>query len=77
MNKIQLLDMLTRDAIVYRKNVPESLRRNCHMNEYNDEPIPQNVTDAILVDFINFIGMRQGVDYALYTKDLEEVDFEH
>lgn len=33
-------------------------------------PFEQNTTDAILVDFINYVGYGWCVDYALYTKDL-------
>jgi hypothetical protein len=35
------------------------------------DKIPQEIFDAILVDFINWVGVEQGVDYGLYTKDLE------
>jgi len=36
------------------------------------ENIPQEVVDALLVDFINYVGVWQGVDYGMYTKDLNE-----
>jgi hypothetical protein len=32
--------------------------------------IDQKTVDAILVDFINYIGVDQHVDYGLYTRDL-------
>ena len=32
--------------------------------------IRQDVIDAVLVDFINYIGVKSGIDYALYTSDL-------
>jgi hypothetical protein len=41
------------------------------MNETNGEcNADQNTIDAILVDFINRIGVDQHVDYGLYTRDL-------
>jgi hypothetical protein len=43
------------------------------MNEIKkDEEIDQRVIDAVLVDFINFIGVKHGIDYALYTSDLRQ-----
>ena len=43
------------------------------MNEIKkDEEIDQKVIDAVLVDFINFIGFKHGIDYALYTSDLRK-----
>ena len=74
MTKIELLHMLERDAREYRTDANNSLRRNSHMNREVMEDrnnISQKVIDAILVDYINFVGMKQGVDFALYTKDLD------
>ena len=34
------------------------------------EDVSQNIIDALLIDFINYVGMGQGVDYAIYTTDL-------
>lgn len=34
--------------------------------------IDQDHIDAILVDFLNFIGVKMWVDYAMYTKDLND-----
>ena len=71
MIKIDLLEMITRNACDYSKDAKASLLRNNHMNEIEkDTPLDQKVIDAVLVDFINFIGMQQGVDYAIYTRDL-------
>jgi hypothetical protein len=28
------------------------------------------VRDALIVDFVNFVGARRGVDFAMYVKDL-------
>jgi hypothetical protein len=34
------------------------------------EKVQQRIIDAVLVDFINYIGMKHGIDYGIYTKDL-------
>lgn len=71
MNMLELLNFLTNEAKSYRKDCVASLNRNKHMNELNALcSIDQCVVDAILTDFINRIGSRQNVDYALYSKDL-------
>jgi len=74
MNKIQLLEMLRKNATEYRKDSIASLKRNNHMNTIKDDnQLPnQEQVDAILTDFINYIGVYQGIDYALYTSDLIE-----
>ena len=57
----------------YRTDCVNSVNRNKHMNEFNGEfALDQNSIDAILTDFINKIGVYQGVDYAMYTKDLKK-----
>ena len=68
MSKIELLDMLTKRARVFRAD-REHFKRNNHMHDLKEAP-PQEVVDAVLVGFINDIGIMQGVDYALYTRDL-------
>lgn len=44
------------------------------------ETVSQKVVDAVLVDFINYIGVKHCVDYGLYTSDLsrpkEQIEFE-
>lgn len=65
--------LIANDAKEYvKEGVLESVKRNSHMNNYEDEEISQTAINAILVDFINFVGMRQGVDFGMYTKDLHE-----
>ena len=72
MTAIELLDKMTKYATEYRKQSGESLKRNRHMNEIlHDEDVDQRYIDAVLVDFINYVGVRHCVDYALYTKDFE------
>ena len=72
MSKIELLNYLERVAKKYRKKCLISLKRNCHMSKYKGEKIEQSSIDAILVDFINFIGNDQGVDYGLCTHYLTD-----
>ena len=45
---------------------------NKHMNELKDIIEDQKMVDALIVDFINFIGMKQCMDLGLYTKDLRK-----
>jgi hypothetical protein len=71
MTKLELLNMLERGAKEYRLDANVSLNRSIHMNDLKPMVnIPQKFIDALLVDFINFVGRYQGVDYALYTSDL-------
>jgi len=70
---IDLLNSLVNYTKKYRLGCEESVLRNKHMNGLDgNEKIEQKVVDAILVDFINFIGANHSVDYVLYTNDLEE-----
>jgi len=67
----ELLEALNKFAKTYAPQAIDSIKRNSHMNNITqDEPISNKVTDAILVDFINYIGMQHGIDYGLYTQDL-------
>lgn len=69
MTKIELLEMLKKCAIKYRKDT-NSVNRNKHLTNLSEEP-SQEIKDAVLTDFINYIGMFQGVDYALSVEDLK------
>jgi hypothetical protein len=68
MTKIELLQMLTDIARDFR-NDADHYQRNAHMHTVTECP-PQDVIDTILTGFINRVGTRQGVDYALYESDL-------
>lgn len=75
MRKGKLLMMLERHINEYRLDANNSLRRNSHMNESvmeSKEDVPQQVIDALLVDFVNYVGAQQGLDYGLYTKYLRK-----
>lgn len=67
MTKIELLEMLKNYAMKYRQD-RDSVARNCHLTNMKLEP-SQDVKDAILVDFINYIGYQQCIDYALSVDD--------
>ena len=67
----EMLEVMAKYAIEYSKGAQGSLLRNKHMNEVVErELVSQRHIDAVLVDFINHIGARHGIDYALYTSDL-------
>ena len=72
MTKIELLDMLTKCAKKFRED-SDHYERNSHMHAIS-EPPAQEVVDAVLTGFINYVGGRQGVDYALYASDLAKKD---
>ena len=76
----ELMRMLTKIAEEQRENCIESIFvRNKHMNSLGDidhmllrQDILQEIVDAVLVDFINKVGGFQGLDWGLYTKDLNQ-----
>lgn len=69
----ELLQLLTNLAKDYAKEGVESIKRNNHMNDVpKTETVSQKVVDAVLVDFINYIGIKYCVDYGLYTVDLND-----
>jgi hypothetical protein len=73
MKAIEMLELTKKYADKYSEEAKTSLVRNNHMNEIKkDEDIDQRIIDAVLVDFINFIGVKHGIDYALYTSDLRK-----
>lgn len=79
MTRGKLLKLLDGEAMKYREEALASIERNRHMNDLSEEDIAklkenqewaQRITDALLVDFVNFIGTGQGLDYGLRTKDI-------
>lgn len=70
MTTIQLLELLTKHARQFR-NDRDHYQRNSHMHSITEAP-PQEVVDAVLTGFINHIGTKSCVDYALYASDLSE-----
>lgn len=72
-NKIELAELLIKRAKEYSKDAQESVVRNRHMNEIEEgEVVQKRHIDAVVVDFINFIGNKMCMDIALYTDDLQE-----
>lgn len=59
---------LIQNAKAYREKSQESIKRNSHMNS-NVGEVDQKAIDAVLVDFINYLSLRTGMDLALYTVD--------
>ena len=64
------IDILIEFAKKYSADAPDSVYRNRHMNRLRDK-VGREVTDAVVVDFINFIAMRHGIDLALYVEDID------
>jgi hypothetical protein len=71
MKAIDFLIQTTEYAKIYRKDAIKSVEINRHMNQIEQgEQLQQRHIDAVLVDFINHIGAKHGIDFALYTKDI-------
>jgi hypothetical protein len=69
----QLVEAIVKHAKAYVKDgVMQSVKRNSHMNDYSGEKISKSTTDAIVVDFVNFIALQYGIDLAMYTSDLRK-----
>lgn len=75
MNRGELLDFLTKRAKEFRKD-HAYYERNKHMHDIlvAVNPPTQTQIDAVLVGFINHVGVSQGVDYALCARDLAPED---
>jgi hypothetical protein len=80
MTKIEFLTMVTNVAKRIVKDeggftaFAEGAVRDRHMNNWKGEAedVDPELAAAIIVFFINRLGIYQGVDYALYTRDLRE-----
>jgi hypothetical protein len=76
MSTIELLEKLKKHADEYSQDAQASTARNRHMNNLeHGELIQKRHTDAVIVDFINHIAMKHGVDFGLYTDDLGKIKF--
>ena len=70
MTRGDLLEFLTKQAKEFRKDTT-NICRNEHLTGINEQEMPRAFQiDGILVAFINYIGINQGIDYALSIKDL-------
>ena len=66
------INQIAEYARKYKEDSQESIKRNSHMNRIpKGESVEQKHIDAVLVDFINYIGMKYGIDYGMYTIDLQ------
>jgi len=72
MTKKELMDLLVGYAEEYIPTAAYSLLRNSHMSDYKGEVVPYSVVEALIVDFVNYVGYRQGIDLGLYTSDLRK-----
>ena len=70
MTRGELLDYLAEMAVEYAPKCDDSITRNVHMNGLYENTLVQEEIDAILIDFVNYIGTDQGLDYGMYVKDL-------
>lgn len=80
MTRGELLELLTTEAKKYRHTALVSIERSKHMNNLSpkdisklkkEQQLTQKLIDALLVDFINSVGVGQCLDYGLYTKHLK------
>lgn len=75
MTRGQLIDWIKSRAVEYRGKATASVKRNRHMNDLGGEcRLTQSEVDALLTDFVNFCGIHQGIDYAMYASDLASED---
>lgn len=72
MTRIEFLEILTKRAKEFRKDT-NGISRNAHLTGMENDP-EQKVIDAVLVGFINHVGVQFGIDYALSVKDLIDID---
>ena len=72
MTRGELIKFISTCAETYVDDAKKSIKRNSHMNFYDNEPVAQSTIDALIVDFVNFCGTKQGLDWGLYTKDLRK-----
>lgn len=77
MTSIELLNKITDDAKKYSRTGIESIRRNSHMHKLGaNTALSQEVVNAVLVDFINYMASKRCVDYGLYSIDIEKFNLE-
>ena len=72
MTRGELLEFLTERAKEFRK-CESFIYKNEHLTGINEQEMPRAFQiDGTLVAFINYIGMHQGIDYALSVEDLNK-----
>ena len=68
----ELLKMLEAAAVAYRMD-PKCAWRNRRMNRLKKQDkkhLKKKVVEAVLIDFINFVGSCQGVDLGLNSRNM-------
>ncbi len=66
----ELINMMVSQAKMFRDD-RDWLKRNDHMHNLPAEEFPTiEQVDAILIGFINHVGMARGMDVGLYAMDL-------
>ena len=71
MTRGELLEFLTKEAIEFREK-QNFISTNKHLTGINENDMPtKEQIDGVLVAFINFVGISQGIDYALSCADLK------
>ena len=69
LNVINVLTNLSEIAKEYRKRSSQDMLNNTHLTNVRDV-IEQPIIDGVLVDYINHIAIRYGVDYGFSVNDL-------
>ena len=72
MTNSDFIDILIKHARAYRPGSGESIKRNSHMFNCLTQEIDQDLVDAAIVDFVNYVGQHQCcLDVALYASDIQ------
>jgi hypothetical protein len=69
MTKGQLCKLLEKEAVLYLKESKKSIHRNIHQFSFRGT-YNHKFAMAILIDYINFVGMGQGLDLGLEEKHI-------
>jgi hypothetical protein len=72
MKTIEVLNILKCYATKYKEEgIIKSVKGNSHMNELSDDiKMTSEEAEAVIVDFINYVGVQSCIDYGLYTRDI-------
>lgn len=74
MSSIEFIELANKLAVKYRPDSRESVVRNKHLTGITfKRPPSQEVIDAVLVDFINYMAGINGIDYTLSSSDFPEI----
>lgn len=71
MTKREYMNFMEEVAQTYILDAKDSLKRNMHMNRLKDtDKLKDRVIEAVLIDFINTVGLAHGLDEGYNVKDL-------